>query len=469
MAIKQILDYKSNNEYFAGFLNSLLKEGDLLGSVSFSNGKITLLLDDSDSKKLEYFVSLTDNYLPNSIFLGDIDTINIDEKITKNEFISKNYEIAPCPKCLNNLLNPSSQNYLDDSLVCNHYSNVGETYSDTNMFSPHYSENSTLLLTDGNKLDELFIVTQNEAKALFSIERPSLKLTIKDEHLKFVTGKNFIFTKAIYNTKSALVAQNSKESGMDYLFFNDNNPSLCVVVQKNISIIKDKRFTTPLQNLDENKTINRFLNIKNEANFQKGSIGGYLSAQNGISFIVSNEVASKIVLQSQPFIQDAVLKFMSEDETKSKLLKNLHNNFPELFGKLQTLNKLNLFEFISFILELDTLGFEALSDTASLFRGNGGLKIDIFFNENGLDYPSFLGSIISFKLAQTDKNYLAYSIMESLADMTITNLNQLKTKFKIDNFVLFGDMFQNSVLYSRILSKFQLSNPYFSSTIAFDE
>ena len=130
---------------------------------------------------------------------------------------------------------------------------------------------------------------------------------------------------------------------------------------------------------------------------------------------------------------------------------------------------MDIFQFISIILELDETDFLSLSDTASLFRGNGGLKIDIFFNENGLDYPSFLGSIISFKLAGTDKNYLSYSIMESFADMTITNLNQLKSKFKIDNFVLFGDMFQNSVLYSRILSKFQLSNPYFSNSIAFDE
>jgi hypothetical protein len=39
-------------------------------------------------------------------------------------------------------------------------------------------------------------------------------------------------------------------------------------------------------------------------------------------------------------------------------------------------------------------------------------------------------------------------------------------EFNIDKFIMMGDMFSNSVLYSRVLSKFQLSNPYFSKAIA---
>ena len=66
-------------------------------------------------------------------------------------------------------------------------------------------------------------------------------------------------------------------------------------------------------------------------------------------------------------------------------------------------------------------------------------------------------------------HYLAYSIFEAFADMSITTLNQLKSKFKCENFVMMGDMFQNSVLYSRILSKFQLSNPYFSKSFAIND
>lgn len=470
MAIKQIIDYKGNNTYFAGFMNSLMTESEINGSITFDSKKITVLVSDTDSNKLENFISLTNKYLPHSIFLGDIETLVVSENIEPKEFNSMSYDIAPCSKCMEKLLDPSSETYLNDSLLCNHYSN-NETkiYQDLNTFSPNYSDNSVLLLANPEKIDDLFIITENEKKVLFSIEKPTIKVTLKDENLKFITNKNFIFVKAAYNIKSALVAQNAKESGIDYLFFHDNSPSICVIVQKNISIIKDTKFSLSLENLNEDKRINRFLNIAKEAGYKKGSIGAYLSSIFGISFIISNENGSKIVLSEQKFNQEETINFMRSDDIKSKLLKNFENKFPAITQKINLKNNLNIYELICMILELDLLGFESLSDTASLFRGNGGLKIDIFFNENGIDYSSFLGSIISFKLAGTDKNYLAYSIMESFADMTISSLNQLKSKFKIDNFVMLGDMFQNSVLYSRILSKFQLSNPYFSNFIAFDE
>ena len=45
---------------------------------------------------------------------------------------------------------------------------------------------------------------------------------------------------------------------------------------------------------------------------------------------------------------------------------------------------------------------------------------------------------------------------------------KLKKAFQIDTFIMMGDMFENSVLYSRILNKFQLQKPYFSMNIALD-
>jgi hydrogenase maturation factor HypF (carbamoyltransferase family) len=76
---------------------------------------------------------------------------------------------------------------------------------------------------------------------------------------------------------------------------------------------------------------------------------------------------------------------------------------------------------------------------------------------------------MSFRLAGVERHYLAYSIFEALGDMTIGICHQLKTKFTISHFIVMGNFFGNSVLYSRILSKFQLSNPYFSPAIALDD
>lgn len=124
---------------------------------------------------------------------------------------------------------------------------------------------------------------------------------------------------------------------------------------------------------------------------------------------------------------------------------------------------------IGTLLELKERNFNGVSDKGYEFRGNGGLKIDMNFNDKGFCYDDLIGSIISFKLAGVDTHYLAYSIFEAFGDMAINTLNQLKTKFKIENIIMMGDMFENSVLYSRILSKYQLSNPYFSKSIALDE
>ncbi len=68
----------------------------------------------------------------------------------------------------------------------------------------------------------------------------------------------------------------------------------------------------------------------------------------------------------------------------------------------------------------------------------------------------------------SENHHLAYSIFEAYGDMTISTLNQLKQKFKIDNFILFGDIFSNTILFNRVLSKFTISKPYFSRSIALD-
>ncbi len=467
MSIKQTIIYNSQNSYFAGFLHNLINQSGIEGSVTFENGTITLLLSQNDPQKLETFAKLANKYLPHSIFLGDIQTEEIKEPAYKKPFKSEPYNISLCAKCLEKLLDPASDNYLDDTLLCNHYANTPNGYTDTNSFSPHYTDGATLLVIDSAKIDELFILTDDEKKVLFSIEKPTIKVTILDEELKALTKKNFIYIKAPYNTKSSLVAINAKESGMNYLFFNDTNPSIAVVVQKNTLIIKDTKFSKKLETLNEDSVLNRFLNLKQEANYPK-AIGAYMSKRNGISFLVSNDVGTKKVLSLQDFSLERFFEDALKDEKKTKLLQNFENKYPSVVATLKQNITFNLFETIATILELDDISFYGLSDKSLEFRGNGGLKIDTYFNDIGFDYLSFIGSIVSFKLADTDSSYLSYSIFEAFGDMLISNCNQLKSTFQIEHFIMMGDMFENNILYSRILSKFQLSNPYFSKDIAFD-
>ena len=469
MAIVQKIQYNSDNTYFAGFLQNMIDESSLNASVEQNKNEIVLTLDENDQQGIALFSELSSKYLPHSLFLGDIATTKESIEIQKTKFRSENYDISLCARCLEKIQDPSSNDYLNDSLLCDHYSNTPlENQNDLNMFTPNYSQGATLLLTDPSKISELFIITKDEYKALFSIEKPTIKVTIKDEELKELTGKKFINIKSPYNMKSSLAAINAKDSELSYIFFHDLNPSKVVVVQNNTTIIKDNKFSKQLEPLHKENVLNRFLNIVQETPNPKNAIGVNLSVQNGISFLVLNEVASKKVINFQEFHLQNVLTLMLNDPIREKLIENFKNKYPEIYNELES-NNYDIYGTLCAILELDEKNFESLSDKAFEFHGNGGLKIDMNFSDDGFDYTALIGSVISFKLAGVDTHYLAYSIFEAYGDMTILTLNQLKTKFKIDNFVLMGDMFENSIIYSRILSKFQLSKPFFSKDIAFDD
>ena len=465
MLVKQTIKYKSNNRYFAGFIQDIINDSKIDANVSMYDGKIELLVSTKDEKKLTTFNTMISKYLPYSIFLDEVVTESIEGKIKKTQFKSDAYAIGPCNRCLELLSDPSSSSYLDENLKCRHYSNDDVLESnDYTIYSPHYSKGCSVLITDPAKVNDLFILTENELKALYSIEKPTIKATIKDERLKEISKKNYIYIKAPFDNRSFLASINAKESGISYLFFEDTNDLKVVLVQKNISIIKASRVASKLEELHKDSIINRFLNIAKEAGYKKGAIGANLSSE-GISFLVANEIGVKKVINFQDFNLSKLLVDFSNTKNRTKLLENFKTKFPEVYEKLKT-EDYNLYETICVILELDELGFESLSDKSYEFRGNGGLTIDTHFNSEGFDFMSFIGSIMSFKLAGVEMSYLAYSIFESLGDMTILVLNQLKKEFNIDKFIMMGDMFSNSVLYSRILSKFQLSNPYFSRAIA---
>lgn len=465
MLVKQIIEYKSDNLYFAGFIQDIIDASKIDASVSMDDGKIELLISWNDEQKLDTFNTMIQKYLPHSMFLGEVKSKNFEGVLEESKIQSEAYNIAPCNKCLELLSDPSSSFYLDANLQCTHYSNEKALASSNySTYSPHYSNGCSVLVTDPATINDLFILTGDELQALYSIEKPTLKATIKDETLKELTGKSYIFIKAPFDNRSFLASINAKESEVNYLFFEDNDDLKVVIVQKNTSIIKANRVASPLEELHDDMEVNRFLNIAKEANFDKGAIGANLSS-NGINFLVSNEVGVKKVINFQDYNLSNLLKNFSNTESRSKLLENFKTKFPEIYSKLEN-SDYDLYETISILLELDELSFEALSDKSYEFRGNGGLTIDTHFDSDGFDYESFIGSIISFKLAGVEMHYLAYSIFESLADMTIIVLNQLKKEFNIDKFIMMGDMFGNNVLYSRILSKFQLSNPYFSKKFA---
>ena len=85
MSVKQIIKYKSDNSYFAGFIQAIIDDSEISANVSQSNKGITLLLDNEDESKLNIFNEKINRYLPYSIFLGDIQTQRSDDIIEKSD------------------------------------------------------------------------------------------------------------------------------------------------------------------------------------------------------------------------------------------------------------------------------------------------------------------------------------------------------------------------------------------------
>jgi hypothetical protein len=461
MPIKQTIKYNTDSEYFIGFLQRIADDSNIDAQIYKDDKFITILIDDSDSQALVRFSQNTQKFLPSSIFMGEIDTKNTQERVQKSSFVSKNYNIALCPKCLENL---------NDSTVCEHYSNKDNLISeDTNTYSDNYITGDTVLVVDSSKLQKLFILTQDEIKTLLSIEKPTIKVTIKDEQLKEITGKNYIYIKSPSTLKANIQASQAKASGVEYLFFKDQERLKVTILQGEVLIIEDNLYlSNSLKNLNEDKILNRFLNIVHEAGLSR-AIGVNLSEKNGISFLVTDAKNTKYALKFAEFNLADVFELMIVDDKKKKMIVSFEDKYPEILQELQINPEYNIFETLSCIFKLDRRDFESVSDKSLEFRGNGGLKIDTFLKEDGFDYVSFLGSIMSFKLAGTDDHYLAYSTYEALAEMVISILTQLKEKYKINNFIMMGNMFENSVLHSHIVSKFSLSNPYFSKGFALDD
>lgn len=463
MVLIQKIIYNAPYEYFAGFLQNLCKDSGLKAQISQTEGFIELKVDQNDNEALQKFGKLTQKYLPHSIFFKDVETLQSDGEINPNNFKVKNYNLSPCPKCLELLNDPSSSEYLNDNLTCVHYGNSGEKVNDYTNFSPHYSQGNTLLVTDAGKVDELFYMTENEKKALFSIEKPTLKVTIKDSDLIAQTKRHYIEVKSAPSVKSLLVALNAKESGISYLFFNDEYGLHARVIQDDVVLIQANALEN-LKDYSSDVVANRFFNIKDESGYED-AIGAYFDKELKFKFLLdTKKQGSKNVVSFKEFDLNDTIAQMKNDEIRTVLLKNFEAKFHDAYFDFIQMDSNDIFKAIAAILELKG-GYEAVSEKALEYRGSGGVKLDVKIANESFDTMNFLASIISFKLAGTTTAHIAYSVFESLADLGIDIMNQLKQRHEVQNFIVYGELFESSVFYSRIKSKFAMNNPYFAKAI----
>lgn len=438
--IKQSITFNSKNWYFAGYIQFLINRSQIHGCVEQKDQMITVFVDDENTQKLEYFSNLLTNYLPHSIFLGEFKVEKSMQKIIPSNLISKNYNIGRCKFCAE-----------ENKSCCDHYSNQQPVMQVVQR--KDFYENGDIVAIKPSAVAKICNITQSELELLFSIEKPVVKVTIDDQKLISQTGKHFAKVK---------VYDDAHEIFGDYVFEKDENNIEVIGVKEKVSVIYNNKFPQNLENLHQDALLNRFLNIKKEANFIN-AIGVNFDTRN-ISFFNSKKGETKELLRFQRF--DAHKTINEIKEKNQKLYRNFEAKFPDVVQKLETAGDIDFFELICMILDLSEFSFDALSDKSCEFRGNGGMKLDAYFDNSGFDYKSFISSIMVFVLADAKKSHIAYSVFESLADMAISVANQLGKKFDSQNFIMMGNMFANNIFYGRILTKFGIQNPFFSRMFA---
>ncbi len=171
-------------------------------------------------------------------------------------------------------------------------------------------------------------------------------------------------------------------------------------------------------------------------------------------------------------------------EEGRKLIKNFSQKYPHIMEKVSISDDNSyreisditaVFNAVSIILELlpyDKPSFFEepyiyLQDTAVNFKGRKGVRIDyILEEENGqfyLNWKKLLQSIISYKLAGAEMDMLAFSVLEGFGDWLISQVATIKSKLKIENTVISGNMFTDPVITGKLLNFSQKEGKLFIS------
>lgn len=372
-----------------------------------------------------------------------------------------------CGKCFGELFDKQGQKFLNSKLVCHHFENELKENNDKVEYSLDYFENSILILSNPANLDNYFLLDDYEKSELLNFAKPILTVTIKDEELKNKLQKQFIKTKVIDSAPLSVEAYKLFQEEIPYFFIAQKQDDFEIFVHKNKShIINPSLFSAPLYEATLDNKYNLIYNYLQEFSFVDTKTIIFRANKNTLFefFIYENNEATK-VLDISKLITKNILKTISTTSgSKERLIDNFKLQNQELFEKivLATNENISLFELCSVILGAN------IFDLSMEFIGNGGLKLDMKFTNSGFDIVSLIGSILSYKLAGVEDKIIAFSLFESVADFGLHLLSELKTRYEIENFVFFGDIFTNQVFFSRIEKNGSYLNPKISTTFKLD-
>ena len=483
------IEFNTTNLYYKYIIESLIDEAKI-NAVCKQYKDFILIIVDAQPQEIEDFFALVEKKLPLSIFLEKSYVVETYDESLKE---IKDYEIK---QNLSLLTNDAIKNIIEENNIdfSNDISKITkgevsrfETHNGLkNFFLPSKEirekfENDgfevKLMITDVNKIEELFDISLKDFQLLCSIERPLVKLKFKilKNANKDFSSTNFIYVKLPDDKETVLFAKALKNSDIDFIlyindevyqdglkvtYFKDNN--LIVDGDKGLfpkyDFIANKKYNSSKDYFDENGGVFKAI-LAQTAKRLVTSIGVYFSLnshKSSISINIPTKGIKEII--TIPNIHNSIKNCFEEiaeiDEHCTRLITNFTKKFPSVLEGEVPQNT-NGFESIinmcAKVLGINSAKeFEDMALNTSL---SSGIQIDMklinFDGVNYLDYRKTVQSIMAYKMADVDNITLVYSFYESLSEFICNYVNEIANDTKAKDVVLCGNMFANSILLSK--------------------
>ena len=481
------IEYNSTSFYFKRLIDELIKNSNIDASTKQYFGFILIFIDDELENIEKFFLNLETN-LPYSMFLKKsylIDEFNEEIKELEDKNIKENFEILTNKK-VKDILENSNFDFL--SQIVNLNRSFVVKFQDLELFLPNKNlkENFEkdnyeirLLVTNSQILTDLFIIEEPEINLLCSIERPLVKLKLKNIDEK-ISNSGYIFTRLVNSSKEVELSKALKEQNIDYVLYVTKKDELKACSFENLNlIISDDKTLYPKYDYKKDlifnsssEYLNSFSNVYNavlhEHNLlDKTSIGVYFSLNSKNSFVdikVLNEEEKRVIYI--PDIKSNMNQILEDISSLDENCKRLVDNFSKKYPYTKDIKLSNNSGFSTIIEAIaKLLNIESIKDFEELALNSGyvdALQIDMKLikidNKNYLDYRKTIQSIMSYKMADVENETLSFSFYEFLAEFIIDYLREIARKTNAKDIVLCGDIFSNRQVFHKVYK--ELSKKY---------
>ena len=483
------IEFNTTNLYFKYIIEDLIKQSKVNAVCKQYKGFILIILEE-ESQIIENFFSLLEKKLPLSIFIGKSYVIeDYDESLEE----LKDFEIK---QNLSLLTNDSIKQIIQENNIDFLNDIVKITRGEISRFETHnglkdyFLPNKNiredfekkgfevkLLITNTNKLEEIFDINVKDFQLLCSIERPLVKLKFKmlKNAEKEFSSTSFIYAKIPDDKEVVLFAQALKKNDINYvLYVNDevyqDGLKVTYIKEQNLIIHGDKglfpkydftanrKYNSTKEYFDDNGGVYKAILAQTSKRLNP-SIGVYFS-QNSSNSNISINIPAKGIKQiiAIPNIYNSIENCFEEiadiDEHCSRLITNYSKKFPDVLKGDVPLNT-NGFESIINICAkvLGVNSSKEFEDMALNTSMTSGIQIDmklININDiNYLDSRKIVQSIMSYKMADVDNVTLIYSFYESLSEFICNYVNEIAKDTKAKDVILCGNMFANTILFTK--------------------